>query len=470
MDQAVVIGSSAGGMMAARVLADYFKKVIVLEKGSLPEKPSVRKEAPQGEHIHVVLGEGQDFLENMFPGILKEMESEGANVIDSSGDFSWFFQGSWRPRYKSGIKLLLSLRPHVDWHLRRRLLADCSNVTIQEGYTVEGYLPGEKKDHIKGVKLTDKNEKSQEIEADLVVDCSGRNSKTPEWLETLGYQKPREKHIGINIAYTTRLYKRPADFNEDWKFFVIYPEIPRTWRAGFISSVQNDQWVVSLNGYFDDHAPTDDEGFMEFAKSLPRPEFYNHIKDLKPVSETKRYRLPTIRRRYYEKLSRFPDGLIVVGDANCVFNPIFGQGITAASLYSKVLNSKLEALSKKGSIELTGFSKAYQKSLPAALDLPWFLTNMIDLSYPQATGSRPFGMRLITWILTRTLEAISRNPKLSQTFMDVLHLYKGLGALLNPAFSLPVIFHGIKAFFVPLEKRAETKEMPQISEISYVEK
>jgi len=461
-DHAIVIGGSIGGLLAARALADYFKRVTILERDVFPEDPVTRKTVPQGNHIHVLLNEGQTIVENLFPGIIREMTEAGANWIDSAQDFSWFFQGSWRPRHKSKNRFLLTFRPYVDWHIRRRLFQDCPNVKALENAVAENLLSNPEKNRVTGVRFTENGGPAQELEADLVVDSSGRTSKTPDWLEQMGYSRPREKEIGIELAYTSRIYKRPERFQEDWKFLVLYPQFPSNWRAGFISSIQNDQWIVSLNGYFDDHAPTSDAGFLEFAKSLPKPDIYNWIKDEKPLTEAKIYKIPRIRRRYYEKLSRFPDGLIVIGDANCVFNPIFGQGMTAVSLYVKALRNMLAKRLHNSTDDLQGFSRAFQKSLKSSLDLPWFLTNMVDLSYPQTKGPRPPGMRLISWFLARTLEALSRNPRLSETFLDVLHLHGGLGKLINPFFSMPILAHGIKAFFVPLEKRAETREMPSI--------
>ena len=460
LEHAVVVGSGMSGLMAARVLSDKFKKVTILERDILPAKPGVRKTVPQGNHVHVILGGGTDVLENYFPGILSQMEEAGGSLIDTTRDFSWYHHGAWRARHTSGVNMLLSYRPFMDWHTRRNLESGCPNVVMREKVLVEEYLTSPDKSKVTGVRITGPRKKSEEIYADLVVDASGRSSKTPEMLEAIGYQRPPESSVGIDLAYTTRIYKCPKKVAENWKLLILYPHFPDTWRAGFISHIEENKWIVSLNGYFGDHAPLDDKGFLEFARSLPTPDIYNRIKDLKPIGDTKIFKIPKIRRRYYEKLARFPDGLVVIGDANCVYNPIFGQGITAASAYTEALRTGLAKQLKKTPGDLSGFPKVFQSSLPAALNLPWFLTNVIDLAYPQATGKRPPGMSLIKWIVARMLEANSRNPRLHQKFMEVLHLHKGLSNLLHPVFILSVLGHGIKSLFVPLDKRANTKEMP----------
>lgn len=461
LKDAVVIGGSIAGLLAARVLAEHFENVIILEKDTLPTEPEAHKSVPQGNHIHVILGQGQDFLESRFPGILKEIENSGGNIVDFSKDISWFFQGSWRTRHTSGMTCLLSLRPHTEWHVRRRLLAEYPNVTIRENSLVEGLLTDDKKTWVTGVKLKYTNSEPEEITADLTVDSSGRGSQTPQWLEQMGYHKPREAEIGIGLCYTSRIYNRPDNFNEDWKLLALFPKFPDSWRGGILSSVQDNQWIVTMNGYFGEVAPVDDHGFLQFASSLPKPDIYNWIKNETPVSATKVFKVPKIRRRYYEELSKFPDGLIVIGDANCIFNPIFGQGITAASRYSWQLDECLSKLARKSPGSMKNFSKTFQKKLTKHLDLPWFLTTMIDLSYPQTKGNRPPGMLLISWFFRQVLETCSKNARVNQSFMKVLHMYAGLGTLLKPSFFLPVLFYGIKSSFVPLAKRADIAEIPR---------
>jgi len=458
MKHAVVIGGSIGGLVAARVLSDYFEKITVLERDSYASKPRPRKFLPQGNHIHILLSKGKTLLEQYFPGLPDDLAAQGEKSLDFARDINWFFQGCWRPRYKSGIEFYPLYRPSLDWVLAKRIKRDYPNVKMIEKCSVEELGWNEAKTHVTGVICKTSGGKTKKLEADLVVDSSGRYSKTPQWLELAGYKPPLEKETKIDVAYTTRIYKRPANFDENWKLLSLYYQFPLNWQSGIINNIQNNKWLVTLGGYFGKSPSSSDSGYLKFAKNLPRHEIYDRIKNEKPISETWVYRIPQIRRRYFEKLNRFPDGLIVMGDANCVFNPIFGQGITAIALYAEALGAHLEKW--KDRYNLDGLSMAFQKSLPGALDLPWFITNMIDLSFPQTQGKRPPGMRFISWYLARTLESVSLSPRLYQRFLRVMHLEAGWGALLNPAFSLPVLFYALKSFFIPLEKRANTGEMP----------
>jgi len=67
--RAVVIGASVAGPLAARVLADAFGEVVLLERDRLPGGPAHRKGAPQGRHTHVLLPRGRDALEELFTGL-----------------------------------------------------------------------------------------------------------------------------------------------------------------------------------------------------------------------------------------------------------------------------------------------------------------------------------------------------------------------------------------------------------------
>jgi 2-polyprenyl-6-methoxyphenol hydroxylase-like FAD-dependent oxidoreductase len=203
LKDAIVIGGSIAGLMTARVLADNAENVVVLEKDTVPAKPESHKTVPQGNHIHVILGQGKDFLESCFPGILQEIKASGGNIVDSAKDVSWFFQGSWRTRHTSGMTSLLSLRPHTEWHFRNRLLAEYPNVTIRENCQVNGFLSNEDNTRVTGVKFKRPGGDLEKMTCDLVVDSSGFASQTPDWISGMGYERPPETEIGIGLCYTS---------------------------------------------------------------------------------------------------------------------------------------------------------------------------------------------------------------------------------------------------------------------------
>ncbi|WP_309896370.1 hypothetical protein [Archangium sp.] len=454
---AVVIGGSMAGLVNARVLADHFEKVTVLDRDERPQGPEPRKGVPQGQHLHVLLEAGKRVLEELFPGLTQTMRERGIPVIDAGRDMAWQQFGVWKIRFESGIETVMCTRPYLEWEVFQRVTA-LPNVRLRERITVEELCTDAAKQRVTGVKL--KGPDGEEtLEADLVVDASGRGTRSPRWLEELGYGRPEEEKVGIDLGYTSRLYKRPASFQDEWKLLVQYPRSPDVWRAGLIASVEDDRWLVSVNGYFGDHAPTDDEGFLEFTRSLARPGVYDYIKDAEPLSAPVSHKIPTSRWLHYERLPRFPERLVVLGDAVCSFNPIFGQGMTTASLGAKLLGEFLRerGLSTPGGLD--GVSERFRHKLPEIIRIPWFMASVMDMYYPQTTGSRPPGLGIMHWLLGRLIEMTSVDATVYHQFLQVLHMNQGLESFLRPGTALPVLAYGAKSLFVPLAERANVDRM-----------
>ncbi|XXF79095.1 tryptophan 7-halogenase [Myxococcaceae bacterium GXIMD 01537] len=456
--RAVVIGSSMTGLMNARVLSEHFEQVVVLERDVLPNGPEPRKGVPQGRHIHVVLESGKKVLESLFPGLFQQMRQEGAEVIDMGRDFAWHHFGVWRPRYMSGIEMVLCTRVFLDWHVLRRV-RELPNVTLREGCSVEGLLTDASGGRVTGVRVTGP-EGAELLEADLVVDASGRGSHVPRWLEALGHGRPEEEQVGIDLAYTTRLYERPESEVGAWKMLIEYPRPPDSCRSGFISHVEGGRWIVSLNSYFGDSAPRDDASFLEFARSLPRPELYEALRKARPLTEPVTHRIPSSRWLHYERMEHLPDGLAITGDSVCSFNPIFAQGISVASKGVQLLAECLREHAARSPGDIRGLSVRFQRRLPDVIRVPWFLATTLDLQYPQARGTRVFGLGLLQWYVARFMEATSLEPRLYHQLNQVLHLKSGLGALLQPSVALRVLAYGLKSFFVPLSRRANVDIFP----------
>jgi 2-polyprenyl-6-methoxyphenol hydroxylase-like FAD-dependent oxidoreductase len=351
--------------------------------------------------------------------------------------------------------MLLVTRPRLEWHLRRRVSA-LPSVTVRPACAVAELIheSAGSAGTVTGVRLKGSGEV---ITADLVIDASGSGSQTPQHLVQMGYPAPQEDTVRIGLGYTSRLYRRPADAVDDWRLLIEYPRSTADWRAGFIGAVEGDRWMVSLNGYFEVHAPTDDAGFLAFSRRLVRSDLHDLIQHAEPLSEAVTFKIPVSRRRRYERLARFPENLVVLGDALCVFNPIFGQGMSVAAQEAELLRRHLAAW-KRG--DLVGFARLIRRQIARPVELPWMLTRCLDLHYPQSHGARPFGLSLLMWYITRLIELTSTNRHIYNTFVNVISLEKGIAALLAPQVAVPVLAYGIKSLFVPLHRRANTDVLP----------
>ncbi|MFY0525480.1 NAD(P)/FAD-dependent oxidoreductase [Archangium gephyra] len=455
--QAIVIGGSMAGLLSARVLSEHFEKVIILERDRLPEGPEARKSAPQARHIHALLEAGLKALDELFPTLVRELVREGSDLIDMARDAAWFQSGSWKVRYEGGPQTILVSRPFLEWKVRGQVTA-LPNVELRQGYGVEELLMDASRTRVTGVKVAGP-EGEQTLEGELVVDTSGRGSRAPQWLEALGYGRPEEEQVGIELGYTSRFYERPAGFDE-WKILAVSGRAPESRRAGFIANVEGGRWIVSLNGYFGDHAPTDDAGFLEFARGLPTPHIHEYIRHAKPLTPAVSHKIPTSRWMHYETMARFPEGFVLLGDTVCSLNPVFGQGMTVISLGARLLGEHVaRARTSPGGLR-QGLARGFQKELGKIVGLCWFLTTTMDLAYPEARGKRPFGLKAVQWSVQNMIDLTSLDAKSCHAFYEVLHMRKGMEGLLQPGFAAALMAYNLKSLLVPREQRANLTTLP----------
>jgi hypothetical protein len=317
----------------------------------------------------------------------------------------------------------------LEGHVRRRLLR-LPNVRAIENCAVQGLVASEDRSAVKGARVRVGNIE-QIIDADLVVDASGRGSSSPAWLESIGYIRPAEEKIEIGIGYTTRIYRRrPTDLNG--KLAVVVAGSGPNWRNGVVLYQTADRWIVSIGGYFGDHAADDDPLFAAYAGSLPTSEIYDIVAHAEPLSDFASYRYPANLRRRYEELTRFPRGYLVFGDAICSFNPVYGQGMTVAAQEAVLLRQCMEA----GDADL---ARRFFAAAKGAIDVPWDIAVGNDLRHPNVQGPRSPKVRFINWYIGKLHMAARHDAELATAFLRVANLEAPPTLLLSPANVLRVI-------------------------------
>ena len=422
------------GLLAAAALSRHFSRVTVVERDAAPPAPEHRKGVPQDQHIHVLLYSGATILEQLFPGLTEELILAGAETFDCGGDARWFHHGVWKLRQNSDVPLLAQSRPFLEWHVRRRLAA-MPNVAFI-GADASELLTDVDRRRIQGVRVRLRDGSSAEVDlpAELVVESGGRGSHVPQWLEAMGYPRPQEESVVIDLGYSTRIYRRPPPSDHDWRMLLVYPKPPLGTRTGIVSPIEGDRWIVTLSGCLKDYPPADDAGFLEFARSLERPDIFDAIKHATPLSPITTIRFPAQRRRHYQRMRRFPEGLVVMGDAMCSFNPLYGQGMSVAALEAVALDNCL-----RESPGLTGLPRRYFRRAARIVDGPWLLATASDFMYPGAVGKRPMGNDLLAWYNARVLELSGGDGRVLKTFLEVMHLTRSPFALFSPEVLVPVL-------------------------------
>lgn len=453
---AIVMGGSIAGLVAARVLSDWFTKVTVIERDPRPEGPEPRKGAPQMRHAHILLAGAIEPIREWYPGIIEELAEAGALRIDAGADVVINHYGAWKPRFVAGIPTIGCSRSLLEWHLRRRTEA-ISNIEILYEHVAENLVTNENRDSVTGVVVKGAG-KETTVAADLVVDAAGRGTRAPRWLEALGYERPFEQEVKVELAYTSRMYERPDTVEGNWKALAIYSRLPGQ-RGAFVFEIEQKRWLVSFPGYFKDHCPTDEEGFLAFAKSLPVPDAYEAIRNAKPLTDPVVHKIPSSRWFRYDRMKRFPERFLVVGDSVVSLNPLYGQGMLVSIQGLRDVNALLAQRANENQ-GLNGFPLVAQKKIAAAVLPSWMLSTTMDLRHPKTMGDRPFGLGAAQRIFADLIDLTSVDPAACQVFYEMLHMVRGPEAILDRRVLFPLLGYTIKASFVPVEKRIRAGVMP----------
>lgn len=427
--KAVVLGGSMAGLLAARVLSDYFAQVVLVERDNFNPEMTPRKGVPQGRHAHGLLARGLNIINELFPGIREELIKNGAVAVDMGANLYCHIFGGYKVRFPSEFIAISMSRPFLETHVRQQVLA-IRNLEVLDETDITGYVTSPDQKQLTGVTIEGRRpgDKPQTITADLVVDATGRGTKTPAWLAQLGFGEVPESEVKMNVGYSTRLYHcAPNDPDKD-KVFMILPNVPHNNRLGIAMPIDGNRWIITLSGWGADYPPHDEKGFLEYARSLTTPDIFNLINRLQPAGDITVHRLPSNLRRHYEKMNKLPEGLVVLGDAVCSFNPVYGQGITTASLQALVLRDVLQT-QKEG---VVGLNRRHFKQVVTVLDMPWSMATGEDFRFPTTTGPKPFGADLLNAYTAYVHRATHQDPEVQRAFLGAMNMITSPFALFKP--------------------------------------
>lgn len=419
------------GLLTARVLAERFDRVTIVDRDDLGTTVGTepRRGVPQGRHAHGLLAAGLRVIESLLPGATDELIEAGAPAGDALADVRYCADGHPLKQRPVGLLALGPSRPLLESYVRSRVAA-MPGIELLGGHDAVGIEAAAPGGRIIGARVQDRDTgAAAELRpAELVVDATGRGSRTPRWLAELGYQRPAEESLKVDLGYTSRHYRLGRDALGGDLAIIVGPT-RRSPRGAAIQAQERGRTIVTLFGMLGDHPPTDEAGFQAFAETLPLPFVADAIRRAEPLDEPVRYRYPGSVRHRYDRLRRFPAGFLVIGDALCSFNPMYGQGMSVAAIEAMALRAELER-----GLDARRFFRAVRP----VIDIPWQIATGGDLNFPGVAGERPAMVRFINRYLARLYAAAEHDDEVSAAFIRVANLLAPPQSLLRPRIALRV--------------------------------
>jgi 2-polyprenyl-6-methoxyphenol hydroxylase-like FAD-dependent oxidoreductase len=421
------------GLLTATVLSRAYGSVTIVERDVLPAGPEHRRGVPQSRHVHALQPSGARILEELLPGLRAEMVAAGALQGDLLGDIRWLFAGRRLSRTDIGQPLVFCGRPLLEDRVRARV-RELPGVEFADGQDVVGLTASADRRRVTGVRVGAQGSADRVVGADLVVDTTGRGSRAPRWLQELGYEPPAVERMAVDVGYATRSYRIPEGFLGGDRL-VLHGWTPHSPRGGGVVAIEGGVHLVTLMGLLGDYPPTDPKAFEEFAETLHFPDVVDAMRAGEPLDDAVAFRYPANVRRRYERVRDFPDGLLVLGDAVCAFNPIYGQGMTSSALQARALGRLLAG-------GQAPHWRSFFRAAAAAVDDPWNTTTGSDLVFPGVKGRRTPRIRFVNAYLARLHAAAETDPSLSEAFVRVAGLVAPPQSLLRPDRAVKVLLGG----------------------------
>ncbi len=427
-ERAVVLGGSLSGLITARVLADFYRQVTVVDRDRLTTDAQPRRGLPQGRHAHVLLPRGARVLDELFPGLLEELGRYGAPVarrldqlhLDVGGHLLSQQQLGGDPQYGAS-------RPLLESTVLRRVKA-LPNVSLLDEHDVLGLDTDQHRTRVTGVRIAcaaAANGKCT-LAADLVVAATGRGNQVGSWLTGLGYTAPKEQQLKVDVMYASRRLRMAPRATGGVLGVLVGPTPDRPIGLG-AAAQEDNHWVVTLAGFGGHHPPVESNAWFTFAARVAPPWFQSALLGAVPLEEIHTHHFPSNLRRRYDKLQAFPEGLLVVGEAVASLNPMHAQGMTVAALEALALRSTLRGGRRQ-------LAKRFFSTSAKPIDSAWQLAVRADRTMPSdvVPGARPLPLRAVNAYVGSYQKAAEHDPAMALQLLKVTGLAEPSRKLFTP--------------------------------------
>jgi len=428
---ALVIGGSVAGMCAASALGRSHRCVVVLDQDALPVTPQPRRGVPQASFVHSLLERGRRELEALFPGFNQAMLARGVPVLDFGSDVAALRSTAWIKPAPTGLQSLWPSRSLLETVVRRLLLG-IPNIEVRDRVTVTGLVVAGAPPRVLGLRIRTEDGAEEELRGDLVVDASGRGSKAPAWLRAIGVAPPPEERVDAHVGYSARLYRAPPPASLPrswwWKGIVIECAPPGGRTGGVLLPVEDGGWLVTLMGFNREYPPSDEAGFLRFTSALRSPLIAQAIARAEPISDIRASRSMVNCLRRYDRWPGALDGFVALGDSVCSFNPVYGQGMTAAAVCASLLG---ENAASEGS-STPGFATRFHRRQGQFIETPWRMATASDVLFPGTEGEVPREGWLRERYVSALFETAWEDPAVHRHIVRVFHLVSDPTSYFDP--------------------------------------
>jgi 2-polyprenyl-6-methoxyphenol hydroxylase-like FAD-dependent oxidoreductase len=421
---AVVVGAGIGGLSMAGALAKHFERVEIFERDRLTASAVSRCGTPQDRHPHGLLAGGLQALDEIFPGFESDLATAGAVSVRVARDVQYERPDvGVLPKRDLGISLLCASRPLMELVLRRRA-EQIANIALRPECRVTGIVPARGGAAVRGVRFDAGSERSGILEADLIVDASGRGALTSTLFDALGWERPEETEVGVDLSYATAVVPTPANATPDWKLVLTQPDPPALALHAVLAPTENGRWIIAIA----DHGAVTRletwDAFLGASRSLITPTVYNALRYADPPHGIRHYRFPASIWKHFERLPRLPRGVLPVADALCRFNPIHGQGMSSAAQQARLLQAVLGRMAAEPD-PIAAAQAGFMAEVASVLETPWSMSTSADLAFPATRGERPEKFEEARQFEAALFRAVMADPVVHRAMMEV-------GQLLRP--------------------------------------
>ncbi|GAV99174.1 hypothetical protein LENED_000613 [Lentinula edodes] len=491
---ALICGGSIAGLLAARICSEFFEHVIIVEPEEwLTSEDGMRRFAWEQEHKRTRVMQYQSLhgsqallyagLRKLFPDLAEQCRYSGIAIYPA--DRKMNFAGTLIPApvesYHGHLpETLVSSRAGLETLLRRLVLGrgNYRNI-VQIAGTVIGLSPhSDDPSRIGRVKIRRTDSQIEELDANLVIDCTGVTRAGVKWLSQAGYgstdvnidgkldlkdakisfdQKLQYSSLICDVTPDTlKKLPIPNDQTTETMFFGFWEDDPNNGRRFFVmTKVDGDRIVIFVGQSSDDPVKYESlnamRSLIQDLKTHKNPipgwviETIDIIEASQPEVHSSQLRIPPTAYIRYHQTVNLPSNFVALGDSVSSVDPLYGQGCTKALLGAVALHKVLSAKTQVDTKELPAdFSEQFFKEHSKKTDNFWQLTHLLDYGIPSTTplpGEDLKVGRLLRWYLRRVQILATKDAQAGRAYWDGVMGFGTSVDIFHPFIVLKTLFN-----------------------------